>query len=259
MEDLRRFSFSDNDGERELAVRVAPGSKADVPGFVWLGGYRSDMAGTKAQVMVDTAADLGGASMRFDYSGHGESGGDFLDGSISMWVAETVAVFREFTNGPQIILGSSMGGWIALRLVQELQKLSEQDRIGGLLLIAPAPDFTSELMEVAFTDEQRETMARVGHIEEESQYSDDPNIITKKLIEDGRANSVLSIDLKINAPVHILQGMEDPDVPYTHAQKLMTALPHDDVTMTMIKQGDHRLSRDEDLEILKRTMRGFVE
>lgn len=236
-----------------LAVKTARAENSAL-GFVWLGGFKSDMAGTKAEVMVDEAAAQGCDSLRFDYSGHGESGGEFVDGTISRWVDESLKVVLEKTIGPQILVGSSMGGWIALRLAHELANRAESDRLAGLLLIAPAPDFTAELMEPAFTEAQRNEMAEQGYIEEPSEYSDEPNIITRDLIEDGRNNLVLDKNIALGIPTHILQGMKDPDVPYQHALKLADTFVHDDVTMTLIKGGDHRLSRDEDLETLRRTM-----
>ncbi len=231
-----------------IAYRVQQGRP---PGLVWLGGFRSDMTGTKAQAMVETAARLGHASLRFDYSGHGKSGGAFTDGTISKWVKEAAAVVLDQTTGSQILIGSSMGAWIALRLVEEL---AGTDRIVALLLIAPAPDFTSELMEPAFTTEQRSALKRDGRIEEPSEYSDEPSIITHALIEDGRANRVLKPGMKLGVPVRILQGSADPDVPPSHAEKLVSHLAQDDVTLTMVQGGDHRLSRDADIGLLERTI-----
>ena len=248
-----------------LAVKTSPANNksmqinGDRPvGLVWLGGFKSDMTGTKAQAMVQQAAELGVASLRFDYSGHGASGGEFVKGTISRWVDETLAVLRAATKGPQILVGSSMGGWIALRVAEELAKAGESDRLAGLLLIAPAPDFTALLMEPEFTQEQKATLEEQGFIEEPSEYSDEPNIITKALIEDGRNNLVLDKNNRLGVPVRILQGMKDPDVPYTHAQTLVETLRHDDVTLTLIKDGDHRLSRDEDIALLKRTIFNLV-
>ncbi|EFL89204.1 carboxylesterase [Ahrensia sp. R2A130] len=224
------------------------------PGFVWLGGFKSDMAGTKADVMVQTAMEIGAPSLRFDYSGHGTSGGKFTDGTISRWVDESLAVLRAKTDGPQILVGSSMGGWIALRLMQRLQEIGETHRVAALLLIAPAPDFTTELMEPAFSDAQREALVRDGFFEEPTEYSDEPNVITRALIEDGRNNLTLVPGLKIGCSIRILQGMADPDVPHTHALRLVEHLADDDVTMTLVKDGDHRLSREVDLALLARTM-----
>ena len=237
-------------GDREIAVRVRNG---DAPTLLWCGGFRSDMLGSKADAMVAFAAARGLASVRFDYSGHGTSGGRFADGTISRWVEEAMAVHSAFVSGPVLILGSSMGAWIALRMVQEMEAPPH-----ALVLIAPAPDFTSALMEPGFTDEQREALERDGHIVEPSEYSDEPTIYTRALIEDGRANSVLDGRLVVGAPVRILQGVLDPDVPHAHAQRLAEALPEDEVVLTLVPDGDHRLSRDEDLALLERTLAGLV-
>lgn len=243
----------------ELALKTARAAgNPQSPGFVWLGGFKSDMTGTKAEAMVTHAQELGHSSLRFDYSGHGASGGEFVKGTISRWVDESLEVVCSQTEGPQILLGSSMGAWIALRLAQRLGEIGEADRLHSLLLIAPAPDFTSKLMEPAFSDEQRALMKSQGYIEEPSEYSDEPNIITRDLIEDGRDNAVMVPGLKLGCPVHILQGMKDPDVPYQHALELVEVLAQDDVTITMVKGGDHRLSRDEDIALLKRTMTSMI-
>jgi pimeloyl-ACP methyl ester carboxylesterase len=209
------------------------------------------MEGTKAEAMVEWARINGHAALRFDYSGHGQSSGVFTDGSISRWVEESLAILEQHAGGPQILLGSSMGGWIALRMVQELAKRPGNLSIQGLLLIAPAPDFTAALMEPVFTKEQYEALETRGFIEEPSAYSDEPDIITRTLIEDGRKNLVLDGIINTNCPVRILQGMQDVDVPYDHALRLVNHLPSDDVTITLIKDGDHRLSRDQDIALLK--------
>ena len=249
-----------NSKSTTLAVKAtSPLDNNNNPGFVWLGGFKSDMEGTKAQAMVSFAKKLGCASLRFDYSGHGASGGKFVEGTISRWLSESLAVVQSKTQGPQILVGSSMGGWIALRLAQQLKKLNQSKRLAGLLLIAPAPDFTFELMEPAFSEAHKQELETRGYIEEPSEYSNEPNIITKTLIEDGRKNLVLNSDLSFSVPVRILQGMLDPDVPHAHSQKLMEAMPHDNVTLTLIKDGDHRLSRDQDIETFKRAMTEMVK
>lgn len=238
-----------------IAVRHRAGN---TPGLVWLGGYKSDMAGTKADTLDAWAGENGLAFTRHDYSGHGVSGGRFEDGTISRWLNESLAVFERFTTGPQILVGSSMGGWIALRMAQELAKAGKSDRLAGMLLIAPAPDFTVELMEPELTDAQRRELDTKGYLEEASEYSDEPNVYTKALFEDGRRNRVLTGVIETHCPVHILQGKADPDVPYTHAQKLVEHLSADDVTLTLVRDGDHRLSRPQDLELLTRTAQGLV-
>jgi pimeloyl-ACP methyl ester carboxylesterase len=247
-------------GRHEQARNIAIGKISGTsPGVVWLGGYRSDMTGTKAQVMIDWAQNNGHAAVRFDYSGHGKSDGEFTDGTISKWLEEALAVFDQHTNGPQILVGSSMGGWIALRMAQELQKYGVKQKLAGILLIAPAPDFTHQLMEPNFSSDQTKKMDQNGFISEPSEYSDEPNIITKQLIEDGRNNLVLKGIINTGCPVVILQGMKDPDVPYQHAMRLIDHLPSEDVTMTLVKDGDHRLSREQDLELLKRALDTLVD
>ncbi len=228
------------------------------PGIVWLGGYRSDMLGTKAETLSDWAVAKGHAFLRFDYSGHGESGGVFAEGTISKWLGESLAVFRALTQGPQILVGSSMGGWIALRLIQELRMAGEGGRVAGLVLLAPAPDFTAELIEPLLTKRQKRDLAEKGYFEEKSEYSPEPNIYTRALIEDGRNNRVMTGPIDTHCPVHVLQGMADPDVPHSHALKLVSMLPADDVTLSLIPDGDHRLSRPEDLKLLVRAVEGLV-
>ncbi|AZO10342.1 MULTISPECIES: alpha/beta hydrolase [unclassified Mesorhizobium] len=241
--------FIDVDGS-SIAVRQMPGA---APGVVWLGGYKSDMLGTKAQALSDWTSREGRAYLRHDYSGHGESGGAFADGTISKWLAESLAVFRRFSQGNQILVGSSMGAWIALRMVQELRKAGDS-RVVGLVLLAPAPDFTLELIEPVLTDAQRQDLEEKGFFAEPSDYSDEPYIYTRALIEDGRANRVMAGPIDTHCPVHILQGLADPDVPSGHALKLAALLPADDVTLSLIPDGDHRLSRPEDIRMLLRAV-----
>lgn len=239
----------------KIAMRKRAGAS---PGLVWLGGFKSDMLGTKAETLDQWAAENDRAFLRHDYSGHGESGGQFADGTISKWLAESLAVFRAETDGPQLLVGSSMGGWIALRMVQELNESGEGNRIAGLLLLAPAPDFTHELMQPELTEKQKNALTEQGYFEEPSEYSDIPNVYTKALFDDGLKNRVLRGLIHTHCPVHILQGMEDPDVPYQHALKLVEHLPADDVTLSLIKDGDHRLSRPQDLAMLVRSVETMV-
>ena len=246
--------FITADGER-IAVRRREGA---APGAVWLGGFRSDMLGTKAEALDGWAAANGRAFLRHDYSGHGESGGAFADGTVSRWLAQSLAVFHRFCAGPQILVGSSMGGWIALRMVQELQKAGEGGRVAGLLLLAPAPDFTVELMEPQLTGAQRRDLHEKGFFEEPSQYSPEPNVYTRALFEDGRENRVLVGTLDTHCPVHILQGMQDPDVPHALALKLVEHLPADDVTLSLIRDGDHRLSRPQDIAMMIAALDGLI-
>ncbi|WP_244530555.1 alpha/beta hydrolase [Salaquimonas pukyongi] len=240
---------------RKIAVRNRQGK---APGVVWLGGYRSDMIGTKAEALDRWASESGRQCLRHDYSGHGESGGDFADGTISRWLEESLAVFERFAAGPQILVGSSMGSWIALRMAQELKKAGRENRLHAMVLIAPAPDFTHELMLPELTGDQKRQLAEQGYMEEPSEYSDEPNIFTRALFEDGEKNRVMTGLIETGCPVHILQGMQDPDVPWRHAMKLAEFLPMENVTMTLIKDGDHRLSRESDIALLLRTLDAMV-
>lgn len=236
---------------RGIAMLLEPPAAGNaLAHLVWLGGYRSDMTGTKAVELAALAARLGTACVRLDYSGHGASGGAFVDGTISRWLEEALAVIEHAagTLGTRrvVLVGSSMGGWIALRAVAELARRKDVE-VAGLVLIAPAPDFTSELIEPNLTAAERTALAERGQFEEPTPYGPDPNIYTLKLIEDGRANRVLTGVIETGCPVHILQGMADPDVPYAHAVRLMEHLSGDDVVLTMIRDGDHRLSRPQDI------------
>lgn len=241
---------------RKIAIRHRDGNS---PGLVWLGGYRSDMIGTKAEALDQWALENGHASCRHDYSGHGESGGEFIQGTISRWLEESLAVFdAKCAQGSHVLVGSSMGGWVALRMVQELAKRGESHRLKALLLLAPAPDFTHELMKPQLSDDQKEQLQTRGYMEEPSEYSDEPNIFTKALFDDGDENRVMQGMIQTGCPVHILQGMNDPDVPYQHAMNLVTHLPNENVSMTLIKDGDHRLSREEDIALLLRTVETLI-
>ncbi|CDZ61867.1 Abhydrolase domain-containing protein 10, mitochondrial [Neorhizobium galegae bv. orientalis] len=244
---------------REIAIihRAARKKKAG-PAFVWLGGYRSDMTGTKAVELDALAGELGLAAIRFDYSGHGTSGGAFRDGTISRWLEEAIAVLDDIKPKRVILVGSSMGGWIALRLVQELKRRKKAAKVDGIVLIAPAPDFTAELIEPNLTEAERQSLAERGYLEERSEYSPEPNIYTRALIEDGRSNLVMTGIIETGCPVHILQGMKDPDVPYAHALKLVEFLPADDVVLTLIRDGDHRLSRPQDIEKLRAAVSALI-
>jgi pimeloyl-ACP methyl ester carboxylesterase len=251
-------SFFDHGGIPIAYRRVQGRATGPAPGLVWLGGYRSDMLGTKAETLSTWAAANNRAFLRFDYSGHGESGGVFTQGTISAWLDQSLAAFRTITQGPQVLVGSSMGGWIALRLIQELRKAGEGDRIAGLVLLAPAPDFTTDLIEPSLTKKQKRDLEQKGYFEEQSEYSPEPNIYTSALIEDGRLNRVMTGPIDTHCPVHVLQGIADPDVPHEHALKLVSLLPADDVTLSLIPDGDHRLSRPGDLDLLIRAVEGVI-
>ena len=236
---------------RRIAVRRTPETeRADapgvLPGVLWCGGYLSDMRGTKAERLAQWGAAKGRAVVRFDYSGHGESAGAFIEGTISRWAEEALAVFDRATSGPQIVVGSSMGGWIALLLARALAARGDSGRLAGLVLIAPAPDFSEELMWKAMTPAIRAEIEEKGVWYRESDYGA-PTPITRAFIENGRSNLVLGSPFAVGCPVRILQGVADDVVPWQHAMRLVTCLAEDDVVITLVKDGDHRLSREEDI------------
>ena len=232
---------------RGIAVRARAGG---APGLFWLGGFNSDMGGTKALALDAWAAEHGRACVRFDYSGHGESSGDFTEGTIGQWLEESIAVFTKFAKAPQMVIGSSMGGWLALLLARELRESKSAAKIAGMVLIAPAVDFTEELMWQQFPDATQREIETKGFWLRPSAYGEAPYPITKKLIEDGRRHLLLGGLIETGCPVHILQGALDPDVPWKHAERLVSHLVGSDVMLTLIKDGDHRLSRPEDIERL---------
>jgi pimeloyl-ACP methyl ester carboxylesterase len=233
-----------SDAARRIAVRARAGG---TPGLFWLGGFNSDMAGTKALALDAFAAEHGRACVRFDYSGHGESGGAFVDGTIGRWLEESLAVFAQFCQGPQVVIGSSMGGWMALLLAREMAKRpASRASVAGLVLIAPAPDFTEALMWNNFSAEARHEIETRGVWLRPSQYGE-PYPITRALIEEGRNHLLLGNAIAVGCPIRILQGAQDPDVPWQHAFALAHRLPVDDVVLTVIQDGDHRLSRPQDI------------
>lgn len=232
---------------RRIAAIASPGATGSVT-VVWLGGYRSDMAGTKAVVLEAQAKRLGVNFLRLDYSGHGQSSGHYTDGTISRWLEESLSVIARFAPGRLVLVGSSMGGWIALRIIEEMRKRGEQTRVAGIVLIAPAPDFTSVLIEPHLNEKEKASLVERGYFEEDSAYSAEPNRYTRALMEDGRRNLVMNGLIATGCPVHILQGMRDPDVPYSHALKIMEKIVGDDAILTLVRDGDHRLSRPEDLD-----------
>jgi pimeloyl-ACP methyl ester carboxylesterase len=214
----------------------------------------SDMSGTKAIALEDYCREKELNFLRFDYFGHGDSSGDFADGTIGRWAEDAVAVLDQLTEGPQILVGSSMGGWIML-----LAALARPARIAGLIGIAAAPDFTEDLMWEAFSPEIRDEILNQGRYERPSVYGDDPYVITRNLIEDGRRNLLLRDVIPIRCPVRLLQGMADDDVPWKTALRLAGALESDEVEVTLVKKGDHRLSEPQDLRRLFRALDEMLE
>ena len=236
---------------RNIAYRARQEAQEKKPGVVWLSGFTSDMASTKAAAVADWAATHGLSSTRFDYSGHGQSGGAFTDGTIGRWLEETHAIFTRVTSGPQIIIGSSMGGYIALLLLRKLlrEHSSEAHRIKALVLIAPAWDMTEELMWKRFPLEARREIIEVGRYEQPSAYGA-PYPITRQLIEDGRQHLLAREPFDPGCPVVILQGLLDPDVPAAHTRELANFLTGGKVKLLEIADAEHRLSRPQDLALL---------
>ncbi len=235
-----------SDGRRIAYARRPPTELTrDGKGVVFLSGFRSDMTGSKATFLDAHCAARGLACLRLDYSGHGQSSGDFADGTIGRWAEEAIAVIDAQSEGPQILVGSSMGGWIML-----LAALARPQRVAGLIGIAPAPDFTETLIWDRLADGQRARLLAEGRLEEPSQYSDAPTVITRALIEEGRRHLLMSAPIGIHCPVRLLHGMADPDVPYRASLELADRIAGDDVRVTLIKDGDHRLSRAQDLALL---------
>lgn len=241
---------------RSIAVLRRSGGR---PGLFWLGGFRSAMTGAKAAAIDLLGAERRLAVTRFDYSGHGQSGGDFLDGTISRWLEEALTVFAS-TNGPQIVIGSSMGGWLALLLNRAL-RVAGSDRVRGIVLVAPAVDMTSALIEARLTHAEKQALASAGVVHRPSRYGDGAYPYTRALIEDGRDHLLLGDrhGIVTGCPVAILQGVRDPDVPHTHALTLARYLLTDPVKVTLVPDGDHRLSRPQDLDLLRATILRMVD
>ncbi len=222
------------------------------PAVVFLPGFRSDMTGDKATALAAFCAERGQAILRFDYSGHGASGGQFEDGTVGTWAQDALAVIDRQSDGPLILVGSSMGGWIAL-----LAALARRDRIAGLVCIAAAPDFTEALMWQAMTFEQRATVMRDGVLLAPSQYGE-PYPITRALIEDGRNHLLLNDVIALDCPVRLRHGQCDPDVPWEMALRIADRLTSADLQVILVKDGDHRLSRPRDLALLCRTLAALL-
>jgi pimeloyl-ACP methyl ester carboxylesterase len=218
------------------------------PTVVFLPGFRSDKSGTKAETLAGWCAGHGQALLRFDYSGHGVSDGAFTDGTIGVWTADALAVVDRLSTGPLVLVGSSMGGWIALLVAG-----ARPDRVAGLIGIAAAPDFTEVLMWHAMTPAERARLATEGALEAPNAYGD-PYLITRRLIEDGRRHLLMGAPIPIACPVRLVHGQRDPDVPWETALRLAERLAVPDVETILLKDGDHRLSRPRDLALLTRTL-----
>jgi pimeloyl-ACP methyl ester carboxylesterase len=247
------LSLGEGEARRRIAYlqRPAQAANGDRPGLIWLGGFMSDMGSTKARCLGAWAQSQGRGLLRFDYSGHGMSDGRFEEGTIGRWLDEARAVIETLTSGPQILVGSSMGGWLALLCASALAQVGESARLAGLVLIAPAVDFTEKLIFARLSPDAKAALDRDGVWMRPSAYSAAPYPITKMLIEEGRQHLLFGTMIRTYCPVHILQGMRDDDVPWRHAMELVEHLAGDPVALTLVKDGDHRLSRDEDLSRLQ--------
>ncbi|HEV2557581.1 MAG TPA: alpha/beta hydrolase [Microvirga sp.] len=252
---MQAVSVGEGPDARQIAMLVRDGRS---PPVVWLPGFRSDMRSTKASALDAWAEARGRALVRFDYAGHGESGGRFEACGISHWLEDTLAVLGHAVRERPVLVGSSMGGWLALLAARALMRDAPERSPAGLVLIAPAVDFTERLMWERFPDDIRRAVMETGVYHRPTAYGEVPYPITRTLIEDGRRHLLFGGPIATGCPVHILQGMQDPDVPWTHAMQLVEHLAQDDVSLTLVKDGDHRLSRPEDLERLIAAIEGIA-
>ena len=246
-------SVSRDDGAAIAYDAVPRADGVAGPGIVFLHGLMSDRGGDKALRVEAFCRDRGLAGLRFDFFGHGESSGTFTDGTIGRWADDTVAVIDELTDGPQILVGSSLGGWIML-----LAARRRPERIAGLLGLASAADFTEDVMPAVFSTDQMAALERDGRVDIPSDYGDEPYTFTKRLLDDGRDHLLLRGPIPIHAPVRLIHGMRDPDVPWETSMRIREHLESDDVEVILVKNGDHRLSEPRDLERLDRTLDALV-
>jgi len=230
----------------KIAYRQSIGAPGRI-GLVWLGGFHSDMLGEKASALHEAAGKAGRSYLRFDYTGHGESDGDFASGTISQWREDALLAIDQLTDGPLLLVGSSMGGWMAL-----LAALARPHRVRGLLLLAPAPDFTERLMWSRFDENVKRQIMEEGAWIRPSAYDDEGYPITRALIEDGAQWSILNAPIEFDGPVRIIHGGFDTDVPPDHSRLLADKLTTPDLTWTLVKDGDHRLSRPQDIDRMVR-------
>lgn len=248
-------SFENGPGRSRLAYRQ-DGARDELGpcGFFFLGGFMSAMTGSKAESLAELARAKRRSCLRFDYSGHGESDGLFVDGTISRWLEQATHMFLQHTRNQRIVVGSSMGGWLALLLARRLQTEDPQAfrRIGGMVLIAPATDMTRDLMWQKYSEGARKELQENGIYHEPSSYGA-PYPITLKLLEDGEKHLIFPGSISLPFPVRILQGTEDAEVPAGHALKTMDAIAGNDVSVNLIKGGDHRLSTPTQLRIIRET------
>jgi len=248
MNDPESGTISRTDGERIAYLKRA----GSTPGIVWLGGFKSEMTATKATALDVWAARHNHAYVRFDYFGHGSSSGTFRNGTITRWRDDALAVLDKLTSGPQVLVGSSMGAWLAL-----LAALARPERTAGLLLVAPATDFTEALLWNRLGSDARRDILDKGEWLRPSHYDPNPYPITRMLIEDGRKHLLLHGAVAVHCPVRIVQGMADPDVPFEHAMKLVAVLGPD-TQMTLVKNGDHRLSKPHEIRLMEDLLSNLI-
>ena len=242
------LNFLSTPDDEKIAFKISEGEKGyNGPTLIWCGGLKSDMEGGKATHLHDWAIEEGRSYIRFDYFGHGVSSGEFRDGTISRWAADVVRIIDELTKGDVILVGSSMGGWASL-----LAALQRPDRVKGLLLIAPAPDFTQKLTWAEWSEEQKAALEKDGIVYVPSEY-DEPYEYSRALMEDGKANQILDAPIKFEGPVRILQGAADPVVPWDYSRQILDVITSADVDYTLVKNGDHSLSTPHDLDRLVQT------
>jgi len=237
-------------GGAHLAYRLTPGHS---PGIVFLGGFKSDMTGAKAVRLEAFAKARGQAFLRFDYQGHGASSGRFEEGTIGTWFLDAITVLDVLTQGPQVLVGSSMGGWLMLLVARE-----RPERTAGLLGIASAPDFTQDLIWDELSPAERQRLSDDGRLELPSDYGD-PTVITRELIVEGQRHLVLPSPIRLECPVRLVHGTADNDVPFDRSLLLLDAIDHDDVELTLVKNGDHRLSDERGLGVIEATLARLLD
>ncbi|MFY9288641.1 MAG: alpha/beta hydrolase [Alphaproteobacteria bacterium] len=238
--------------DRQLAYQRLSGHE-NKPGIVFCGGFASDMTGTKASYLADKCSKAGLNFLRFDYRGHGQSSGDFKEATLGDWFEDTCAVIERLTKGPQIVVGSSMGGWLGLLLA-----IQKPECLKAFIGIAAAPDFTEDLMWLKMTKEQQSRLERDGFIYDETAPEGEQAVITLKLVKEARQHLLLRKVISVQCPVRLLQGLNDREVPWQHAIRITENCATDDVRTIFIKEGDHRLSRPQDLDLLWRTIEEFI-
>ena len=243
---MGRVERLQRDDGNTIAYAVTEGR---APTVVFLGGFRSDMTGTKAVALEAWAEKTGRAFLRFDYLGHGQSSGRFEDGTIGRWLDDSMSAIDALTSGPLVLVGSSMGGWLSLLVAR-----ARPERLAGLVLIAAAPDFTERMLLAGLSEAERERLERDGRLERPSQYSPEPSVFTWKLIEEGRNHLLLDRPLALPCPVRLLHGQSDPDVPWEYSLQIAARLEAPEVITTLIKGGDHRLSTPADIARLIATV-----